>query len=64
MQVAWAKRYALDGLITLDRQDLLGRAPDVQHDLGGFRIFSPDEALAFVDRLHARYQIRNGGTST
>jgi hypothetical protein len=55
MHVNTAKRYGLDGLITNDEADLLRRAAAVKAAFDGFLIVTPEQALASVERLHARY---------
>lgn len=64
MHVRTAKRYGLDGFITLDRKDLLSRADAVSAELNGFQILDPERALRFIDRLHARYEFRQRGSSS
>ena len=62
MHVNTAKRYGLDGLVTLDKKDLLDREPAIREAFGGgFQIYDPERALAFVERLRARYEVRQAG---
>jgi predicted nucleic acid-binding protein len=57
MHVAWAIRYAFDGLITGD-DDLLRRKVAVRGAYNGFQILSPDDALVVAHRRQARAEIR------
>ncbi len=58
MHVNTARRYGLDGLISKDGKGLLSRAVAVKTALSGFLIVSPEDALASIDRLYARYEHR------
>jgi hypothetical protein len=58
MNVALAIRYGVNGLITRDGEGrkgtLLKRADPIRTQFDGFRILSPEQALAFVERTFRR----------
>lgn len=55
--VAMAIRYGAKGFLTRDR-GLLGKAGEVKAAFDSFTIGEPAWALAFVQRLRARYEVR------
>jgi hypothetical protein len=57
MHVAWAIRYAFDGIITGD-DELLRRKAAVREKYNGFAILSPDDALAMAQRIETRAENR------
>jgi hypothetical protein len=57
MHVATAIRYAADAFVTRE-QRLLGADTRVTDEFDGFRVMSPERALAFVDRMKVRYETR------
>jgi len=59
MHVETAKRYGCSGLITRDRKDLLRRAVEVNEELDGFLVLSPEDALRLVHRFYRKLLIRN-----
>lgn len=57
MHVHTAMRYGNDGFVTLDG-GLLDRAEAVRASFNGFNIWTPTEALAYVERRKHRYELR------
>jgi hypothetical protein len=58
MHVWTAIRYGSDAFVTLD-EGLLKRADAVRSAFDGFNIWTPTQALAYVERRKQRYQRRN-----
>lgn len=60
MHVATAIRYGANGFITRDKRDLVRKSDAIAGAFNGFRIMTPERALAFVERMKARYEARMG----
>ena len=58
MHVATSSRFGYDGLLTWD-DSLLKASPRLTHTSVRFRITTPVEALAFVQRLKGRFLVRH-----
>lgn len=64
MHLATAIRYGATsngGFVTRDERDILRKRGALAEAFHGFRVFLPEEALAFALRLLRRYEIRNAG---
>jgi hypothetical protein len=59
MHVATAIRYGADGFITRDHRDLLRKAKQIAAAFDHFQIMLPEDALAFVQRVKARWDRHN-----
>lgn len=57
-----AIRYAMDGLVTRDRQ-MIAKDSAVREAFNGFMVLSPGDCVALVDRRIRRYGIQNPETS-
>jgi len=66
LHVWTAMRYGSDGFVTMDGsgpgKGLLDRAGAVKVEFDGFNIWSPAQALAYVERRKHRHQFRVAGT--
>jgi hypothetical protein len=58
MHVATSIRYAGSGLVTRDDEDLLSKSAEIAAEFNGFRIMTPEVALAFAERGRSRYDAR------
>jgi hypothetical protein len=58
MHLATAIRYGGNGFITLDERDLLRKSHEIAKAFNGFQVVSPEPALAFVERVKARFDGR------
>lgn len=58
MHVATAIRYGANAFITRDGDDLLPKDAAIAKALNGFRIMTPECALAFAHRMLERYKTR------
>lgn len=58
MHIATAVRYGCSGFITRDNGDLVPKAAAIEKAFG-LRIMQPEQAVAFVERIAARYDARS-----
>ena len=58
MHVATAIRCDASAFITRDERDLVSRSDAIAKKFNGFRIMTPETALAFAERMKARYDHR------
>jgi hypothetical protein len=58
MHVATAIRYGATVFVTSDVRDLVSKSEAIAAAFGGFRIMTPDAALAFALRVKERHEYR------
>lgn len=58
MHIATAIRYGANGFVTQDKNDLVSKSDAIAEAFNGFRILTPESALAFIERMKTRYETR------